>query len=134
MGFAIGDSPLQAVRVVVRWAAGGMPDADEACPSWGEFNDIDDLIFTVAAGPEGRKLGVPAASIRGATAKMAQPLAFPGVAAALVTKRDAVMPRLAVSGRGTTACKVLRRVSEYVNVRSPTMGMGMLKGDCNILQ
>merc|ERR1712176_578037 len=78
--FVIGDSPLQAVRVVVRWAAGGMPDADEACPSWGEFNDIDDLIFTVAAGPEGRKLGVPAASIRGATAKMAPPMAFPGVA------------------------------------------------------
>merc|ERR1712032_747485 len=46
-GFVLGDSPLQAVRVVVRWAAGGMPDPADACPSWGQYNDVDDLVFAV---------------------------------------------------------------------------------------
>jgi len=71
--FALGDDAVQAVRVVVRWAAGGMPDPENSCPSWGEFNDVDDLVFEVGDG-----LGIHVAGgLPAASVPMAPPLAFP---------------------------------------------------------
>merc|ERR1719221_703707 len=72
--FTLGDSSVQAVRVVVRWAAGGMPDPENSCPSWGEFNDVDDLVFTVSVGDG--DVGLPVLG-SAAPLPMAPPLAFP---------------------------------------------------------